>query len=108
MLFLVAGVLRRSVGSHRRFGWERLGLALVPAAWLLLNAVPMAMVLAYANLPHSHRLHSQLVRHAWRVHSFMLVFVAATMVNAAALHGRGGAHLALAAHATHSNPGAEI
>ena len=145
LLFLVAGILRRCgavaavagvVGqeahAHRKFGWERLGLALVPAAWILLQvratvtlgiasptvvspslavarvpvtyhrptlclpqAVPMVMVLAYARLPHGHRLHSTLVRQAWRAHYALIVFVCATMVNAAAIHHRGPAHLDL-------------
>ena len=91
----VAGVVGQETHAHRKFGWERLGLALVPAAWILLQAVPMVIVLAYARLPHGHRLHSTLVRQAWRAHYALVVFVCATMVNAAAIHHRGPAHLHL-------------
>ena len=33
----VAGVVGQEAHAHRKFGWERLGLALVPAAWILLQ-----------------------------------------------------------------------
>ncbi|KAL1515944.1 hypothetical protein AB1Y20_002558 [Prymnesium parvum] len=111
LLFLVGGILRRCgaiaavAGAHRRFGWENLGLALVPAAWLLLQAVPMLMVLAYARLPHGHRLHSMLVRHAWRAHYALIVFVCGIMVNAAVIHhfSHGPHHEAHLVHAQHAS-----
>ena len=76
MLLLVAGLAHHFVrgelavhtnakghsGSRDFHYWQQLGLLLVPAAWLLLNMLPNAMVLAYAYLPHAHRMQSAAVK----------------------------------------------
>ena len=48
--------------------------------------IPMAMVLAYAYLPHAHRVQSAAVAYALRAHSALLFFVSLAMVQAAAMH----------------------
>ena len=102
LLFLVAGLLHRAFGPMARAGvfasdkgkgkwhdfhtWQQLGLVLVPAAWLLLNTVPHGMALAYAYLPHAHRVQSAAVKYALRAQSLLLFFVSLAMVQSAAMH----------------------
>lgn len=102
LLFFVAGLLHRAFGpmahasafqSERGHGkwsdfhtWQQLGLVLVPAAWLLLNSIPHGMALAYAYLPHAHRVQSAAVKYALRAQSGMLFFVSLAMVQSAAMH----------------------
>ena len=60
-------------GSTRGFWtWEQFGLILVPAAWMLISMVPNCMTLAYAYLPHAHRVQTGAVRHALRAHHSQL------------------------------------
>ena len=97
VLLLVAGLLHRAYGpghlalhghgNWRDFHtWQQLGLTLVPAAWLLLNTIPNIMALAYAYLPHAHRVQSAAVKYALRAQSLLLFFVSLAMVQAAAMH----------------------
>ena len=99
-LFLVAGVLHRTLGGSRAHGdarhggswqaasWQQAGLVLVPAAWLMINMVPNLMAMAYAYLPHAHRVQSAAVAYALRAQSVLLFFVCAAMVHAAVMHHR--------------------
>ena len=88
-------------GGSSFWSWQQLGLVLVPAAWLLINMVPNCMALAYAYLPHAHRVQTGAVRAALRAHSYLLFFVSVAMVQAAFLHGlashssAGGHHHAI-------------
>ena len=105
---------RGGSGLGSSVAWQQLGLILVPAAWICVNMVPLAMVLSYTYLPHAHRLQSSVVRHAWRTHSVMLVVITAAMVQAAVmtyqqahhhpLHGDHEPHTHAHMHA-HHEPG---
>ena len=96
VLLLIAGLLHRAYGpGHMTKGhgnwrdfhtWQELGLVLVPAAWLVLNTIPNVMALAYAYLPHAHRVQSAAVKYALRAQSVLLFFVSLAMVQAAAMH----------------------
>ena len=96
MLMLVAGLLRRTLGQHHHHfyehAWQRLGLILVPAAWMISNMLPMLLVMAYTYMPARHTLHSGAIGAAFRAHSWMLVFVAFAMLHAAHFHPNALAH----------------
>ena len=52
---MIVRMLSGGGGGGGFWSWQQLGLVLVPAAWLLINMVPQCMALAYAYLPHAHR-----------------------------------------------------
>jgi len=127
MLLLVAGLLRRALaepdgdadgaggaggaGGHHRWRelhdfhrWQQLGLVLVPAAWLLLNTIPNAMALAYAYLPHAHRVQSAAVQYALRAQSALLFFVSLAMVQSAAMHALAEHHRGHMRHGVEGGP----
>lgn len=98
-----------SGGARGFWTWEQFGLILVPAAWMLISMVPNCMTLAYAYLPHAHRVQTGAVRHALRAHSYLLFFVSLAMVQAAFLHGvssaaHGAHHLAAGGGSHHGAP----
>jgi hypothetical protein len=55
-------------------------MVLLPAAWLLTNAVPLLLVLAYASLAHAHRTHELVVQRAWRAHIWAAALTAGTFL----------------------------
>ena len=116
-LLLAQGSAGGSGGGGGLGFWQQLGLVLVPAAWLLINMIPHCMALAYAYLPHAHRVQSSAVGHALRTHSLLLFFVSLAMVQAAFLHwlsapqhghhaggGGGGHHIGADAAASYLPP----
>jgi len=116
LLFLIAGLLHRAFGPSRREGgplgkghwsdfhtWQQLGLVLVPAAWLLLNTIPNAMALAYAYMPHAHRVQSSAVKYALSAQSLLLFVITLAMVQSAGMHWLAHHHSYF--HPTHGNGG---
>ena len=77
-LLTVLVVLGVSLPASHVAGTSR--LAMLSAVWLLLNALPMALPLAYALLPHNHRLHQKAIRAAWVSHSALTCVVAVLLL----------------------------
>ena len=63
-----------TAGSGRRI--------VISAAWLCINALPAAMVLAYAHGPHSLEAHAAVVRGAWWGRTLTLTIMRALLAAA--------------------------
>ena len=83
LLVMAGGALHRAAGGDRH-RWERPALVVISAAWLCINALPAAMVLAYAHGPHSFEAHAAVVRGAWWGHAVLTLTIACALLLAAA------------------------
>ena len=83
LLVMAGGALHRAAGGDRH-RWERPALVVISAAWLCINALPAAMVLAYAHGPHSFEAHAAVVRGAWWAHALLTLTIACALLLAAA------------------------
>ena len=83
LLVMAGGALHRAAGGDRH-RWERPALVVISAAWLCINALPAAMVLAYAHGPHSFEAHAAVVRGAWWGHAALTLTIACALLLAAA------------------------
>ena len=83
VFFVFEGLLRQSLtlSSDEEDLTNHLLMLALPCVWLVVNSLPMWMALAYAYLPHSHRLHCTVVRLSWRTHALLISVAAAVTLH---------------------------